>query len=867
MWRVWFGKQQPTLLDEATDASTISIPEGFYFIVNANISKEDAANIEALSAIADDLMVGDWLVVVGTGDTARWVKVDNTDAIKSINGKFGAVMLKGEDGVTIQAGSFEVSGNNTDITIKGTTYTLEKAANKIRLVDNNNKVINEVISGIHTLNGLNGTGIDGNCTGDLEIVAGENINVYTDADTKITIDAKIPKQVQADWNENDPESSAYIKNRTHYSGDSVEIVHLESPNLGGPPEGTGYVFKAGETYDIQYWFRDKTYRSQFTVTPGTGNYGDDHCLIGSFPQDDLSTIDIYLCGGTDGEFTGLVSHGSGALNEGMLNIYTVGVKQLDAKYIPVDNETIRIENGKLVGAANSNVDLSNVDQDINVVNGHSVNISGDLNIEGGIAFGNLAATSLKVTNEPTEDDDVVNLKYFRENAGQGGNVDLTGDVTIGGNLEVGGDLKFNGDFEIASLDAQSVKVNGKRVLVEGDVAGGMPELNTASILSVIDNKLTTDITKQTTSGGALSYGLTLAAAGTKVKTGTTGHQNAIASGVNGSFVVGRGNFVGNNHIFVAGCNNRATKRSLYADSSDASYSDITAANSAVFGSDNKLFAGNAFVAGYSNIVADGHGQVAFGQSNKALKANSFVAGNNNITTAESQAVVGKYCDNTVTTGDLFVVGNGTSSKRSNAFRVSAEGNAIATKLTSATSLNVGDLANSAQANNINSGWSAGIGRKLTVQGGQSLAVGYNNTNTIANTFTMGEGLKATGYCQTVLGQNNVADSSALLIVAGNNSKNALTVYKDSVKVDGNLKVTGNLEFSGSLGMGALKTNTLETDELIVGGKKLVVSGNELTLLNGLPDASAFQDGAVLVVRNGKWVIENPPTVVYTGEVK
>jgi hypothetical protein len=287
----------------------------------------------------------------------------------------------------------------------------------------------------------------------------------------------------------------------------------------------------------------------------------------------------------------------------------------------------------------------------------------------------------------------------------------------------------------------------------------------------------------------------------------------------------------------------------------------------VFGSDNKLFAGNAFVAGYSNIVADGHGQVAFGQSNKALKANSFVAGNNNITTAESQAVVGKYCDNTVTTGDLFVVGNGTSSKRSNAFRVSAEGNAIATKLTSATSLNVGDLANSAQANNINSGWSAGIGRKLTVQGGQSLAVGYNNTNTIANTFTMGEGLKATGYCQTVLGQNNVADSSALLIVAGNNSKNALTVYKDSVKVDGNLKVTGNLEFNGSLGMGALKTNTLETDELIVGGKKLVVSGNELTLLNGLPDASAFQDGAVLVVRNGKWVIENPPTVVYTGEVK
>jgi len=154
------------------------------------------------------------------------------------------------------------------------------------------------------------------------------------------------------------------------------------------------------------------------------------------------------------------------------------VIQLDAKFIPVDNNTIKVENGKLVGAASAtNLDLSNVNQDVNIVGDHSLNISGDLNIDGALGFGYLKGTTievdyLKVAAEPEEDTDVVNKAYFDSHSS---NVDLsnyTGDVNIDGNVAITGDLSFDGDIEFASLSAQSIKVNGKRVLVEGDATGG-----------------------------------------------------------------------------------------------------------------------------------------------------------------------------------------------------------------------------------------------------------------------------------------------------------------------------------------------------------------------------------------------------------
>ena len=48
--------------------------------------------------------------------------------------------------------------------------------------------------------------------------------------------------------------------------------------------------------------------------------------------------------------------------------------------------------------------------------------------------------------------------------------DYQGNAKINGNLEVTGNLSFDGDLEMSSIEAQSIKINGKRVLTEDDLA-------------------------------------------------------------------------------------------------------------------------------------------------------------------------------------------------------------------------------------------------------------------------------------------------------------------------------------------------------------------------------------------------------------
>ena len=475
-WHIYLNRETPTIYENLIGVGDFIIPEGFYFIANCDIPQEDAVNF----GIESNIEKGDCLVSVGAAadgygqllHSHRWCKVDNTDAVKSVNGHIGNISIEG--GGCIQV---DDTGNTIQVTIPNTERV--EADNLLRLTSNVEITgdlyadTNVEVDGQVSANSVSAQYGTVSATDGREATSIVNVDFLEDY-----IDENSP---QSDWAENDQESPAYIKNRTHYTANSIEIVHLESPSYGGPPASTGYVFRAGETYDVQYWFGNETYRRQFTVTPGAGEYGENYCLIGSFPQGELYTIDIYLYSPYDnGEYDELISFGNGS-DEGMINIYTVDVKQLDAKYIPVDGDTIQVNaEGKLIGA--TKIDLSAVDQDVNIINGHSldvsgnVNIHGDLYLDGDIAFGNIAATQveadyIRVATAPTEDTDVVNLKYFRENAGSG-NVDLSGDVMIGGSLEVGGDLRFNGDFEIASLDAQSIKVNGQRVLVEGDVSSG-----------------------------------------------------------------------------------------------------------------------------------------------------------------------------------------------------------------------------------------------------------------------------------------------------------------------------------------------------------------------------------------------------------
>ena len=97
-------------------------------------------------------------------------------------------------------------------------------------------------------------------------------------------------------------------------------------------------------------------------------------------------------------------------------------------------------------------------------------------------------------------------------------------------------------------------------------------------------------------------------------------------------------------------------------------------DSIIAGKNNKIYASYSIAGGQSNTIWNGNSAV-FGYDNSVQGASTLIAGDHNIANTYCQTVVGIYNDNTVTSGDLFVVGNGSSSKRNNAFRVTSSGSA------------------------------------------------------------------------------------------------------------------------------------------------------------------------------------------------
>lgn len=103
--------------------------QGLYFIAVAG------GMSQVLPFAGLDLVVGDWLVATASG----WEKVDNTDAVQSVNGKTGAVVVDAEDIPKLQG---LLNGKVDKIT---TTADLERAyivsadgSNSVRTIDINN---------------------------------------------------------------------------------------------------------------------------------------------------------------------------------------------------------------------------------------------------------------------------------------------------------------------------------------------------------------------------------------------------------------------------------------------------------------------------------------------------------------------------------------------------------------------------------------------------------------------------------------------------------------------------------------------------------------------------------------------------------
>jgi len=74
-----------------------------------------------------DYVVGDWIVSNGV---AGWKKIDNTDAVKSVNGQYGIVVLDAEDvGAAPTIHNHSGQSINPDVVVLDKTYTDAEAAN------------------------------------------------------------------------------------------------------------------------------------------------------------------------------------------------------------------------------------------------------------------------------------------------------------------------------------------------------------------------------------------------------------------------------------------------------------------------------------------------------------------------------------------------------------------------------------------------------------------------------------------------------------------------------------------------------------------------------------------------------------------
>lgn len=315
-------------------------------------------------------------------------------------------------------------------------------------------------------------------------------------------------------------------------------------------------------------------------------------------------------------------------------------------------------------------------------------------------------------------------------------------------------------------------------------------------------------------------------------------------------------------------------------------------NSAAFGLSNTVDANNALVAGQSNTINRNNAAV-FGYNNTANAASTFIAGDGNTANVFTQAVVGRYCNPDETGAALFVVGNGENKDgtitRSNAFLVHTNGTITASMIRTArnNTISGSNSATFGENNTVSTPNSAIIGKNNNVSGHQTLIAGSDNKCVNNNALIVGKwnqnitsgqgsqslmagiGLTMGSQTQTVLGQYNQARTSKVLVIGwgtGNDSTGVATEAKTICTVNKTSKLNTNSAVNG----GAMSnkqyysTPATPSDVITYGWLMNDYTGGSGT---GLPDCSGYQDGAILVVRNGKWVIENPPTTVYTGEVE
>ena len=161
-------------------------------------------------------------------------------------------------------------------------------------------------------------------------VDGQNGSDYvlTEADKQeIAQLVEVPEQKQADWNQNDENTSDYVKNRPFYTGESVEVVKLDGVFINDYDFCEELCFDINEGQEYTCIFDGKTYNLTAWKSEG-------YSVLGSkslwFDDGDYNETEPPFV--TDGYWYFTVNDG----DEHSLKITTIEapVHKIDEKYIP-----------------------------------------------------------------------------------------------------------------------------------------------------------------------------------------------------------------------------------------------------------------------------------------------------------------------------------------------------------------------------------------------------------------------------------------------------------------------------------------------------------------------------------------------------
>ena len=286
-------------------------------------------------------------------------------------------------------------------------------------------------------------------------------------------------------------------------------------------------------------------------------------------------------------------------------------------------------------------------------------------------------TSAKVSNW---DGAATKAEYVEIDPDGNDGTDPSYQITIATDIPLLRVMALDGSSEAITIspDGINVVMSGSSVKLSNTNLIKLREFANLTTISDTDVTITID---EFTVNGALTVG-------TRRKTGTVGSRTFIsglsnaAEGYSSAVVAGNNNSVsdsGNNSVILGGasCDVSGDSSVILGGAS----CDVSGNNSVVLGGTNNAVSGNNSVVlgGTSNLVTDKSSATLGGYNNSASDFCAVISGYNNKALTQ-QLKSGHYSkdgvagNTTGTTGDAFIIGNGTgTSSRSNAFRVAYNG--------------------------------------------------------------------------------------------------------------------------------------------------------------------------------------------------